>query len=58
MGEGFATAAIKITNAGYCYSSQTNELSEFEMENIAKGKYVLSLIGDQKELVIENLEID
>lgn len=58
LGEGFVSAEIKISNTEDCYSAQTNELSEFKVENIKKGKYILSITGDEKELVIENLEID
>ena len=58
LGEGFVSAEIKFSNTDNCYSAQTNELSEFTMENIAEGKYILSLIGNQKEVIIENLEID
>jgi hypothetical protein len=58
MGDGFATAEIKISNAENTYTEQANELSEFRFENIAKGEYILAIIGNDKELVIEDLEIN
>lgn len=57
LGEGFAASEIQIANTENCYASKSNELSEFTVKNITKGRYILSLIGNQKELLIENLEI-
>lgn len=58
IGDGFASAEIKITNAENTYVERANELGEFKFENIAEGKYILASIGNDKELVIENLEIN
>lgn len=58
MGGGFASAKINISNAENTFTEQANELSEFRFENIAKGKYILAIIGNDKELVIEDLEIN
>jgi hypothetical protein len=58
MGDGFATAEVKITNAENAYAQQVNESSEFKFDKIVKGKYILALIGNDQELVIENLEIN
>jgi hypothetical protein len=57
LGEGFANAEIKLANAEKSFSAQTNELSEFKFENISKGKYTLSLILGDNEIIIENIEI-
>lgn len=57
MGDGFASAEVKIANDENAYTEQANELSEFKFENIVKGKYILALTGNDKELVIEDLEI-
>lgn len=57
MGGRFVSAQINISNAEHAYTERANELSEFKFENIAKGKYILALIGNDRELIIENLEI-
>jgi hypothetical protein len=57
LGESFANAEIKISSAENSYAAQTNELSEFKLEKVAIGKYSLSLIGSDQEIIIENIEI-
>ena len=37
LGENFANAEIKISSAENSYAAQTNELSEFKFEKVAKG---------------------
>lgn len=58
LGEGFESAVIEIMNATSSYTGQTNEMSEFKIENVGKGTYNITLTGKEKALVIENLEID
>jgi len=58
LGEDSAEAEIKLFNNGKNFTAKTNELSEFSFENIAKDKYTLSLTFKDKEIVIENIEIE
>lgn len=57
LGEGFTEAEIKLTNTKKTFIQKTNELGEFTFENISKDKYTLSLALNNKEIVIENIEI-
>ncbi len=58
LGEDSAGAEIKLFNDGKNFTAKTNELSEFKFENISKDKYTLSLTFKDKEIVIENIEIE
>jgi hypothetical protein len=51
-------AEVKIFNAEKSFTVKSNELSEFVFEKISKGKYTLSLNFQDKEIIIENIEID
>lgn len=57
LGANSAGAEIKLFNDERAFTVKSNELSEFEFENIAKGIYALSLIFADSEIVIENIEI-
>jgi hypothetical protein len=58
LGESFAGAEIRLFNEGKNFIVKSNELSEFSFEKISKGKYTLSLIFKDKEIIVENIEID
>ena len=58
LGDGFAGAEIKLFNENKNFTVNSNELGEFVFEKISKGKYTLSLIFKDKEIIIENIEID
>ena len=53
LGEGFANAVVKIGE----FETIINETSEFKFANVPVGKYTLSFKSDQKEIVVEDLEI-
>ncbi len=57
LGTGFAGAEIKLISSTKSFTSQTNELCEFRLENISKGKYTFALNIQDKEIIIENIEI-
>jgi hypothetical protein len=57
LGEDFAGAQIKLFNENETFTVKSGELSEFSFEKILKGKYTLSLISKDKEIIIENIEI-
>lgn len=58
LGEDFAGAEIKLFSDGKNFTAKTNELGEFRFDNLSKDKYTLSLIFKDKEIVIENIEIE
>jgi hypothetical protein len=57
LGEGFAGAEVKIFNENKNFTAKSNDLGEFTFEKISKGKYTLSIIFKDKEMVLENIEI-
>ena len=58
IGGEFAGAEVKFFNAANTFTAKANELSEFKFEKISKGKYTLSLIFKDKEIVVENIVFD
>ena len=58
LGEDFAGAEIALFNDVKNFTAKTNELGEFRFENISKDKYTLSLTFKDKEIIIENIEIE
>jgi hypothetical protein len=58
LGEDFAGAEIALFTGGKKFTAKTNELGEFRFENISKDKYTLSLTFKDKEIVIEDIEIE
>ena len=58
LGEDFAGAEIALVNDAKNFTAKTNELGEFKFENISKDKYTLSLTFKDKEIVIEDIEIE
>lgn len=57
LGEAFAGAEIKLNAGEKSLTTTANELSEFSFENVSKNVYSLSLISNQQEIIIENIEI-
>lgn len=55
LGEGFAGAECRLFSDAKSYAAKLNELSEFRLENIAKGKYTLTIISDDQEIIVENI---
>lgn len=54
LGEGFENAEVKFGE----FETETNELSEFKFSGISNGKYDLNLKSGEKEIVIENLDLN
>ena len=54
LGEGFANCEINLGE----FAAKSNDLSEFKFENILTGKYSLTIKKDEKEIVIEGLEVE
>jgi hypothetical protein len=57
LGDGFAGAQIKFFNENKNFPAKSSDLGEFSFEKISKGKYTLSLIVKDKEIVVENIEL-
>lgn len=57
LGEGFAGAQVTFFNENKKITAKSGDLGEFSFEKISKGKYTLSLIVKDKEIVVENIEI-
>lgn len=53
LGEGFANCIVKLGD----FETESNDLCEFSFTEIPNGNYDLTLQSDEKEIVIENLEI-
>ncbi len=58
LGENFAESEIKLANAEKTFTAKANEMSEFKFEKVAAGNYDLSLVKNELEIVIENIEIN
>ena len=53
LGENFAGCAVRLGDL----EAKANDLSEFSFANVPAGKYDLTLVSDETEITIENLEI-
>ncbi len=53
LGEGFANCTVKLGE----FETTANELGEFKLAKIPSGIYNLSVQKDEKEIVIEDLEL-
>jgi len=58
LGANFENCSIVIFNDDNSYKVRANELSEFKLEEIQSGTYNLTLQNDEKEIVVENLELN
>ncbi|MEZ5426741.1 MAG: hypothetical protein R2747_10775 [Pyrinomonadaceae bacterium] len=54
LGEGFSGAIVKLGDL----ETKANDLSEFGFSGVSKGEYDLTLISDEREIVIEELELN
>ncbi len=54
LGDGFENAKVKIGG----FSTETNDLSEFKFTNIPIGIYSLKIAGVNREIEIENLDLN
>jgi hypothetical protein len=58
LGTGFAAGEVELTAGGKSFKAGLGETSEFKLTGLAAGNYVFTARGDQKELVIEGLNLD
>jgi hypothetical protein len=54
LGEGFANCTVKLGE----FETVTNELSEFKFADIPGGKYALRFQSSEKEIVVEDIEVE
>jgi hypothetical protein len=54
LGEGFANCMVKLGE----FETATNEISEFNFADIPGGKYALRLQSLEKEIVVEDIEVE
>jgi hypothetical protein len=57
LGDGFSECLVKISGENAVFETRANQLSEFMLEEIPVGNYVLSLQNNETEVIIENLEL-
>jgi hypothetical protein len=58
LGADSGAQAIKLASEEKSFDARTSELGEFKFENVSKGSYALTLTVQDKEIIIENIEID
>ena len=54
LGEGFANCPVKLGK----FETVTNEISEFKFADVPSGKYALSFQSVEKEIIIEDIEVE
>lgn len=57
LGEGFAGAELRLSNSDLFQKTMLGEMSEFEIFDVSKGFYTLTLRSADKEIVIEDVDI-
>jgi hypothetical protein len=57
LGDGYENAKLKLSSSSAAYETQTNELAEFSIEKVKPGIFSLSILGAEKEIVIEELDL-
>lgn len=58
LSEDFTGAEITLSNAKKSITARAGQLSEFKFENLAQGKYTLTITQKDRQIEIENLEIE
>ena len=57
LGEGFAGAEFAISSGALRRTMTLGQMSEFEVSDLPKGYYTLTLRSQENEIVIENVDI-
>ena len=57
LGEGFSGAELTLSGSDIFRRTVIGELSEFEMADVPKGYYTLTIRSSEKEIVIEDVDI-
>lgn len=58
LGTGFAGGEVELTGEGMSFKPRLSETSEFKLAGISAGNYTLTARNDEKELVIEGLDLN
>jgi hypothetical protein len=57
LGENFEEIEVKLEGKEKTYVVKTNEISEFDFNNLKVGYYTLTIGNQNKEIIIENLDL-
>lgn len=57
LGMGFAGGEVKLAGADKSFRARLSQTSEFKLAGIAPGNYAFTARSDEKELVIEGLDV-
>jgi hypothetical protein len=57
LGEGFAGAELTLSSKEFFKKSRIGEMSEFDMLDVPKGFYTLTVRSNEREIVIEDVDI-
>jgi hypothetical protein len=57
LGAGFAGGTIELSNKEKSYTARATNESEFKLKGIARGKYNFAARNNERELLIEGLEL-
>jgi hypothetical protein len=58
LGAGFAGGEVELSGAGTSFKAILSETSEFKLTGMAAGNYTFTARSDEKELVIEGLDLN
>jgi hypothetical protein len=58
LGAGFAGGEVELTAEGTSFKAILSETSEFKLAGLAAGNYTFTARSDEKELVIEGLDLN
>ncbi len=57
LGAGFENASVTFEGVNRSYTTTTNELSEFKLDAVANGTYRMTLTGETREVIIEEIKV-
>ncbi len=58
LGEGFVNGKIELNSESRNFSSNLNQMSEFDFGEIEKGNYTMRILNRNQEIVVEDLVIE
>lgn len=57
IGDGFENAVVRVHNDDQEYAASTTGLAEFEINDLVRGVYSVSITTPENEIVIENIDL-
>lgn len=58
LGEGFASAWVKLFNDSNVFAIRATEMSEFAFNDVPPGRYELSILGEKAEISLKTIDIE